>query len=237
MRGGYGIFYEPLKEGSFADQDGLGFFNRQTISPTNGGPTQIDAGVTRIFPDSGPFTPEGQNGSNGVITVPSNTGRPADIQTWNLDIQRQITSNLFVSVAYVGSKGTHLPALNIIPNQVNPTFLSLGADLTANVTCLTIAPLCPNAIAAGVKLPYPGFTGQINQALRPFPQYGDFNQEDNSFSPDRSGNSTYQLDAAGILIGSALARFKSTAIVAPCRMERNAANASSGLRYCVPSER
>ena len=50
---------------------------------------------------------------------------------------------------------------------------------------------CPNAIAAGVKLPYPGFTGNINQALRPFPQYGDFNQEDNSFSPDRTGNSTY----------------------------------------------
>jgi hypothetical protein len=36
IRGGYGIFYEPLKEGSFADQDGLGFFNRQTISPTKG---------------------------------------------------------------------------------------------------------------------------------------------------------------------------------------------------------
>ncbi len=53
LRGGYGIFYEPLKEGSFADQDGLGFFNRQTVNVTNGGPTQIDNGVTRIFPDSG----------------------------------------------------------------------------------------------------------------------------------------------------------------------------------------
>jgi Carboxypeptidase regulatory-like domain/TonB dependent receptor len=190
LRGGYGIFYEPLKEGSFADQDGLGFFNRQTISPTNGGPIQIDNGVTRIFPDQGPLTPEAQNGSNGVITVPSNTGRPADIQTWNLDIQRQITTNLFVSVAYVGSKGTHLPALNIIPNQVNPKYLALGADLTMNVDCLT-AGTCPNAIAAGVTLPYPTFTGSINQALRPFPQYGDFNQEDNSFSPDRTGNSTY----------------------------------------------
>ena len=42
LRGGYGIFYEPLKEGSFADQDGLGFFNKQTITPTNGGPIQID---------------------------------------------------------------------------------------------------------------------------------------------------------------------------------------------------
>ena len=190
IRGGYGIFYEPLKEGSYADQDGLGFFNRQTITPTNGGPIQIDNGVTRIFPLSGPFTPDGQNGSNGVILVPANSGRPADIQTWNLDIQRQITSNLMVSIAYVGSKGTHLPALNIIPNQVNPSYLSLGNDLTMNVTCLA-AGTCPAAVAAGVTLPYPGFTGQINQALRPFPQYGDFNQEDNSFTPDRTGNSTY----------------------------------------------
>ncbi len=190
IRGGYGIFYEPLKEGSFADQDGLGFFNRQTVSPTNGGPIQIDNGVTRIFPDSGPFTPDGQNGSNGVILVPKSSGRPADVQTWNLDIQRQITGNMFVSVAYVGSKGTHLPALNIIPNQVNPSFLSLGNDLNMNASCLTMG-TCPAATAAGVTLPYAGFTGNINQALRPFPQYGDFNQEDNSFTPDRTGNSTY----------------------------------------------
>jgi hypothetical protein len=80
--------------------------------------------------------------------------------------------------------------LNIIPNQVNPSFLSLGNDLTMDVSCLTLL-TCPNAIAAGIKLPYAGFTGNINQALRPFPQYGDFNQEDNSFSPDRTGNSTY----------------------------------------------
>jgi len=190
IRGGYGIFYEPLKEGSFADQDGLGFFNKQTITPTNGGPIQIDNGVTRIFPNSGPFTPDGQNGSNGVILVPANSGRPADVQTWNLDIQRQITSNLMVSIAYVGSKGTHLPALNIIPNQVNPSFLALGNDLNTQATCLA-AGTCPAAAAAGVTLPYPTFTGQINQALRPFPQYGDFNQEDNSFTPDRTGNSTY----------------------------------------------
>ena len=190
LRGGYGIFYQPLKEGSFADQDGLGFFNKQTITPTNGGPLQIDNPIPHLFPVSGPFTPDGQNGNGGVITVPSNTGRPADIQTWNLDIQRQITSNLFVSVAYVGSKGTHLVALNVIPYQVNPTYLSLGSDLLMNVSCLA-ADTCTKAIAAGVKLLYPGFTGNINQALRPFPQYGDFNQEDNSFSPDRTGNSTY----------------------------------------------
>ncbi len=200
FRGGYGIFYEPLKEGSFADQDGLGFFNRQDLTSTNG--FQIDSGVTRIFPSSGPFTPDAQNGSpgqpnGGLILVPRGSGRPADIQTWNLDIQRQITANLVLSIAYVGSKGTHLPALNIIPNQVNPSFLSLGSDLTKPSTCLTDG-TCPKAIAAGVKLPYPGFVGNINQLLRPFPQYGQFNQEDNSFTPDRTGNSTYHAMQLGV---------------------------------------
>ena len=192
FRGGYGIFYEPLREGSFADQDGLGFFNKQDQTSTNG--FQIDNGVTHIFPTSGPFTPEGQNNNNGVILVPRSSGRPADIQTWNLDIQRQITSNLVVSLAYVGSKGTHLPALDIIPNQTNSSLLSFfstfSGDLTKNASCLSNGG-CPNAVAAGVKLPYPGFNGNINQIFRPFPQYGDFNQEDNSFSPDRTGNSTY----------------------------------------------
>ena len=190
VRGGYGIFYESMKEGSFADQDGLGFFNRQTVDVTNGGPTQIDDGVAHIFPSSGPLTPGAQNNQNGVILVPANTGRPADIQTWNLDIQRQVMNNLMVSVAYVGSKGTHLPALNIIPNQVNPSFLTLGGELTMPSSCLA-ADTCPKSIAAGLTLPYAGFTGNINQLLRPFPQYGTFNQEDNSFTPDRTGNSTY----------------------------------------------
>ena len=195
LRGGYGIFYQPLKEGSFADQDALGFFNIENLSVGNGTPFQIDNGFPHIQPPSGPFTPEGQNGNGGVLMVPRNSGRPGDTQSWNLDVQRQITKNLQASIAYVGSKGTHLPALNIIPNQVNPSFLSLGNDLRVDSSCLAgappPAPQCPNAIAAGVTLPYAGFTGPINQALRPFPQYGDFNQEDNSFTPDRTGNSTY----------------------------------------------
>ncbi len=197
VRGGYGIFYEPLKEGSFADQDGLGFFNKETLTTANVAPFQIDSGVPHLLPQFGPLTPEGQNGNSGVILVPRNSGRPADIQTWNLDVQRQISTNLVLSVAYVGSKGTHLPALNIIPNQVNPSFLSLGSELRMNATCLSNGS-CPNALAAGVKLPYPTFTGNINQLLRPFPQYGDFNQEDNSFTPDRTGNSTYHAMQLGM---------------------------------------
>jgi hypothetical protein len=192
LRGGYGIFYEPLKEPSFADQDGLGFFNKENFSTT----LQIDNGVPHILPPSGPFTPEGQNGNAGVIVAPANSGIPGDIQTWNFDVQRQITNNLMVDVAYVGSKGTHLPAYNILTNQADPTWLSLGSELGMNVSCLTNG-TCPNAIAAGVKVPFSSFPtlwgsgATIAQALRPFTMYGNFNGEDQSFGPDRTGNSTY----------------------------------------------
>ena len=104
LRGGYGIFYEPLKEGSFADQDGLSFFSKETITSANLAPYQIDSGMPHYLPASGPYTPDGQNGNSGVILVPANSGRAADIQSWNLDVQRQITQNLLVSVAYVGQK-------------------------------------------------------------------------------------------------------------------------------------
>src|SRR5260221_8205183 len=125
------------------------------------------------------------------------SARPADIQSWNLDVEGQIAANFVLKVAYFGSKGTPLPALNIIPNQVSPSFLSLGSELTMDSSCLSNGG-CPNAIAAGVALPYATFTGNINQLLRPFPQYGQFNQEDNSFTPDRSGNSTYHAMQVGL---------------------------------------
>jgi hypothetical protein len=193
LRGGYGIFYEPLKEPSFADQDGLGFFNKENFNT----PLLIDAGVPHILPPSGPFTPGGQNGNAGVVYAPPDTGRPGDVQSWNLDVQRQIGANLLADVAYVGSKGSHLPALNIIPNQVNPGYLSLGNDLGMNVSCLSDGS-CPNAAAAGVKIPFANFStlwggsATITQALRPFPQYGNFVTDDNSFGYDRTGNSTYE---------------------------------------------
>ena len=192
VRGGYGIFYEPLKEPSFADQDGLGFFNNETVTT----PFQIDAGMPHIIPPTGPLTPDGQNGNGGVIVAPANTGRPADVQSWNLDVQRQITTNLMADVAYVGSKGTHLPAYNILTNQVNPEYLPLGNELGMNVSCLSDGS-CPNSIAAGVKVPFTNFSNlwggsaTIAQALRPFPQYGNFNGEDQSFGPDKTGNSSY----------------------------------------------
>ncbi len=192
VRGGYGIFYEPLREPSFADDDSFGFFNQEHVTT----PFEIDAGIPHIVPPSGPLTPDGQNGNSSVPIAPANSGHPGDIQSWNLDVQRQIKANLMFDVAYVGSKGTHLPATDIIPNQVNPQYLSLGPELGMEVSCLSNGS-CPNSIAAGVKVPFSGFSSlwgsadTIAQAVRPFPQYGNFDTGDDSYNYDHTGNSTY----------------------------------------------
>ena len=84
IRGGYGIFYEPLKEGSFADQDGLGFFNRQTITPTNGGPIQIDNGVTRSFPIPGHSHRTDRTAQTASFSFPRTAVVPRIFRRWNL---------------------------------------------------------------------------------------------------------------------------------------------------------
>jgi len=51
LRGGLWHLLRAIERGIvLPNQDGLGFFNRQTITPTNGGPTQIDNGRDTYFP-------------------------------------------------------------------------------------------------------------------------------------------------------------------------------------------
>jgi hypothetical protein len=91
-------------------------------------------------------------------------------QQWNLNLQRQLPWNVYISAAYVGNRIIHLPS-NLNPiDQMDPTNLALGSHLadvfTAGQTSLD-----------GVALPYPNFVNDfggsatVAQALRPYPQY------------------------------------------------------------------
>jgi hypothetical protein len=84
-----------------------------------------------------------------------------------------------VEADYVGVKGTRLGDGLIRPNELSPQYLSLGSLLTSSITS-------PQAQAAGIPLPYAGFTGSVAQALRTFPQYLDITNNTNP-----NGNSTY----------------------------------------------
>ena len=76
-----------------------------------------------------------------------------------------------VSLAYVGSRGTHLPSLNEPLNALDPSLLSLGTALYDEFQ--------PGQTSLhGVPIPYAGWREQMTgcapslaQALLPFPQY------------------------------------------------------------------
>ena len=92
------------------------------------------------------------------------------MENWTLGVQRQVPGNTLLTVSYVGNRGERLASNLLNLNQVDPKWLSLGPQLLDPVSCLADGS-CPQAIAAGVKIPYAGFTGLINQAVRPYPQY------------------------------------------------------------------
>jgi hypothetical protein len=71
--------------------------------------------------------------------------------------------------SYTANHGTRLPLsgqyLGLPANMNSPSILGLGsAVLQSDINSAT-------AKAAGITAPYPGFTGNVAQALRPYPQY------------------------------------------------------------------
>ncbi len=125
------------------------------------------------FPQPTPFNPSIGNG--GVIFAfnPQRDGRAPYDSAWNFGIQRELPWNMFLTASYVGNRAIHLPTTLSLTNQPYPSVLSYGSLLGEPVNS-------PAAVAAGIKIPYPGFIQQFGgaatviQALTPFPQYSGF---------------------------------------------------------------
>jgi hypothetical protein len=112
------------------------------------------------------------------------SAHPPVNDTWTLSIQRQITPSLLLEASYNGLAGSHLQAGLLNYNQVDPRyFTQYGRNL------LNSSVTSPEAVAAGIRKPYPSFTGSVAQALRPFPQYRTIDTA--SGGGDHSGHSTY----------------------------------------------
>ena len=124
IRGGYGIFYEHTNgnEGNTESLEGSAPYV-QTASQFNvaGGVGSCGAGqsgYTCIGGSGGavPFFPL------AVVSIPTKVQWPY-VQQWNLDVQRELPEHIILSVAYVGSKGTHLTLQNDL-NQLQPVAAS-----------------------------------------------------------------------------------------------------------------
>ena len=124
--------------------------------------------------------------------------KPPAFITWNLSIQRQLSSTMVMETSYNASLGSGLQAGLLNYNQLDPKLLTQYGATLLNSRFDT-----PAAIAAGIKAPYPTFgaapglkgTGgwgtqaTVRQALRPYPQYSTIDTA--SGGGDHSGHSTY----------------------------------------------
>ncbi|HLQ76826.1 MAG TPA: carboxypeptidase-like regulatory domain-containing protein [Terriglobia bacterium] len=99
----------------------------------------------------------------GVFAVDRGVGS-GYVQQWNLSIQREITSNLSLEIAYAGSKITRvgIPDTNI--NQLTTQQLSLGTALTASVANPFFG-IIPRSSSLGNP------TIPAGQLLKPYPQF------------------------------------------------------------------
>jgi len=193
IRTGYGIFYDAGYYpgwGSGVAQDG---FNAAgiTFGASNGG---LDPAflLSQGLPDNWtrpPFLDPGYlNGQWGPNYRPKDGNRLPYSQQWNLAIERQFTENMYINVAYVGTKGTRLISRVAALNALNPSLLKqYGEDLFHDFQ--------PGDTSFnGVPIPYEGWIEQMSacspslaQALLPYPQYCGPLQGVN----ENAGNSSY----------------------------------------------
>ena len=172
----YGIMRYPLNvlqiNGGYYPYDGFG------VNLTQG---TTDGGVTPVIPnwDNGTFTipptpnlsPTIDNG-NGIpyYNYADNVSHPQ--QAFGITYEHEFHGGWVASAKYAGKLMHGLPSNNLATlNQLPVQYLSLGTLLNEDINS-------PDAQAAGIPVPYPGFTGSVLQALRPYPQFQNLNEND-----------------------------------------------------------
>jgi hypothetical protein len=133
--------------------------------------------------------------SSPFVSIAPNAGRLPRIFQWSLGVQRELTRDLVVEASYVGNRGAWwvAPVISGFPNYnaLTPQFLQsryglnvanpadhalLNLPITSTSVQQRFPGLAVTTLANGtpvVNSVYPGFpaTQNLNQALRPFPQW------------------------------------------------------------------
>ncbi len=184
VRGGYGIYYAPVTMNGFQANSNYGFSTNPSVTDlTNGRQAAFlldngfPASAVRLPPQ---ISPTLENGTSVLYMNPKGITLPR-YQNWTVSVQRQISNSMALDVAYVANHGSRL----IVPDQMDDLNQNNPLILQQYPLSVLSAQIGTPA-AAGFASPYPGFTGTVAQALRPYPQYQNVPQFNGA-----SGSSTY----------------------------------------------
>jgi hypothetical protein len=187
VRSGIGVVYGRTSDSSYITNSailGTGFNTLAYASPAFGIPegqlqnglsyTQAQINSASLNPGIVPYA--GQlNPPPYYITQQG--GRPPRILQWNVSVQREITRNLVAEVAFVGNTSVWDQSDGFV--QINSNSIASlakeGFNIVNNPTTLSLLTSnwnSPQAVAAGIKPPYPTYpVTTVAQLLRPFPQF------------------------------------------------------------------
>jgi len=173
LRAGYGISFFP----AVLDQDGpqLSSLTRSATTNQNTAGQPLQATVGNPFPTG--VTPALGHSQVGVDNLLGRGvwARAGDqplgySQQWNLALERSFGANSTASLAYAGSKGTHLiiaspyTGSGLQLNQIPDQYLSMGNDLLTPVPNPFYGALPAGSVAGGPTI----LKGRL---LMPYPQY------------------------------------------------------------------
>jgi hypothetical protein len=183
IRGGYGIIYGGLQYADFGGHGRQGFRGSAGTSSPNGFTPaySIDSGFPIPAPSLPNLDPSQVNYQQccAEATILPSYGRPPMIQNWSFEVQRELTTDMILDVAYVGQHSQNLRTNYDGENLLNPKNFSLGTLLND-----------PLNTQSTVSAPFPGFDPNrtTGQALLPHPQFFSINTDGQL---ENLGQSTY----------------------------------------------
>jgi hypothetical protein len=108
------------------------------------------------------YNPSQQNNQNFDRLLTGNEARREKYHNFNVTVRRQLPASFSLTVAYIGAQGRDLQFDNELNRTPFDAVTRYGDLLSSNLS---------SQPQLGIALPYPGFTGTVQQALRPYPQY------------------------------------------------------------------
>ena len=170
IRGGGALIYGPLLYDDFGGSMVTGYSVASPVNESDGySPAfSLDAGYPAPFPTAPNLDP-GQIDNGNFANVPGeyiapSMGRPSVTYNWSLQLQQEVAKDLVLTIGYIGQEAQNLRSSLQNINNIPLADLAYGSHLDQD----TISAGKP---ADGISAPYPTFNGQLQRALRPFPQY------------------------------------------------------------------